>query len=162
MSVDTLHQTTSFGKSMYDKMRANFDYSQIIWTIRRYNKDISEERAEHLLDAFLQWVSLVPLNKEDVYVAMFQSPVEEAFHCFVLNTRLYARFCEQFLGSFFHHDPLVEEEGPAVERIARYTVEQLEQHYFGGELHPELKEWRKQLDAGTYKVACVGPGGRCK
>ena len=148
------------GRPLYVQMRKDFDYAQIIWTIQRYNPEITRDRAESLLDAFLQWVSLVPLNRDGKFITMFQSPVEEAFHCFVLNTRLYASFCERFFGFFFHYDPLVEESGPEIEEAARFTLDTLESQ-FGDELHEELRQWRCDFDAGTYKVACAGPGGRC-
>lgn len=153
-------KTVVFGKPLYYEMKAEFDYSQITWTMLRYNEEMTEEEAERLLDAFLQWISLTPLYTGDRFITMFQTPVEEAFHCFVLNTRLYKEFCGRFLGFFFHHDPLVDEEGPEVEASARYTIELLEQS-FGIDLSPELQEWRRQFDAGTYKVACSGPGGHC-
>ena len=148
------------GSELYERMKSDFDYSQIIWTIRRYNTDISEERAAELVDAFLQWISLVPGNTPRQYITMFQSPVEEAFHCFVLNTRLYRQFCEEYLEFFFHHDPLAEEAGPEVVAAAEFTVTSLEQEY-GATLHEELREWRRQFNDGSYKVACVGPGGGC-
>lgn len=159
MQTTALH-TTSVGKPLYNRMKAEFDFGQILWTMARYNQNMSKEEAERLLDAFLQWVSIVPLKEDGAYVTMFQTPVEEAFHCFVLNTRLYKKFCEEFLGFFFHHDPLVQEPGEAIVRAAQFTVEKLEEH-FGKDLNPELKKWREQFDAGTYTVACVGPGGHC-
>jgi hypothetical protein len=153
-------QEAQYGKPLYDEMRSGFDYSQIIWTMRRYNEDMTETRAHELLDAFLQWISLAPLNTRERWITMFKTDVEEAFHCFVLNTRLYKEFCQQFLGFFFHHDPLVEEAGPEIEAAAKFTVETLEE-CFGPGLNPELKDWRRQFDAGDYKVACAGPGGSC-
>jgi hypothetical protein len=152
--------TQKAGKPLYDEMVSDFGYEQITWTMRRYNEGMSTERSEELLHAFLQWIALSPMDNGEKYITMFQTDVEEAFHCFVLNTALYQKFCDKFLGFFFHHNPLVEEEGPEVESAAKYTVELMEREY-GDQLHPELKEWRKQFDAGTYKVACVGPGGHC-
>lgn len=149
-----------YGREIYEEMRSRFDYSQIIWTMRRYNEHMSEERAMHLLDAFLQWISLAPLNTDKQWITMFKTDVEEAFHCFVLNTRLYRQFCDQFLGFFFHHDPLVEESGPEIEAAARFTLENLEES-FGDVLNSEFKEWRQQFEDGTYHVACAGPGGHC-
>jgi len=141
-------------------MKRDFDYSLIIWTMRRYNKAMTEEVAQQLLDAFLQWISLTPLNTKEHFVTMFQTPVEEAFHCFVLNTRLYRAFCDKFLPFFFHHDPIVSESSENVHAWAEYTVQLLERE-FGDELNPELKLWREQFDAGTYHIACAGPGGSC-
>lgn len=148
------------GNSLYLRMKSEFDYSQILWTMKRYNEDMSAQEADGLLDAFLQWIALTPWNTEEKFVTMFQTPVEEAFHCFVLNTRLYSDFCHKFLGFFFHHDPLVEESGDEIAAMAKYTVELLESEY-GGSLNENLKLWRVQFDSGDYKVACAGPGGSC-
>jgi hypothetical protein len=152
--------TSKAGRVLYEEMVKDFDYSQINWTIRRYNNSISEADANQMIDAFLQWISLTPRNTREIYMVMFKTPVEEAFHNFVLNTRIYQVFCEKFLGYFFHHDPMVQETGPEVERIAKYTVEMLETN-FGSDLNPLLKDWRRQFEDGTYHVACAGPGGSC-
>jgi hypothetical protein len=88
---------------------------------------------------------------------MLKTPVEEAFHAFVLNTRQYKAFCERFLGYFFHHDPVTEERAPQMQNGIRYTVELLEKHYGESLLQP-LCEWRHQLDDGSAQIACVGCG----
>jgi hypothetical protein len=147
------------GQDLYKEMKSTFDYSQITWTINRYNKSISDEQAEELLSAFLQWISVVPaieIGESNTFV-MLETPIEEAFHSFVLNTKLYQKFCDQFLGFFFHHNPLKEETGAEIDAGVKYTVELLELQY-GENLHPLLKEWRIMLNNGTYKVACV----KCK
>ena len=158
--VDQAPKTVKYGKALYREMLEQFDYGQIRWTIQRYNPDITEARADEMVNAFLQWMALAPLNTPERYVVMFNTPVEEAFHNFVLNTRLYGKFCNQFLGYFFHHDPLTQESGPEVEPLAKYTIELLQEAY-GDELHPLLQDWVQQFHDGTYHVACVGPGGRC-
>ena len=43
------------GPELYKEMKSSFDYSQITWTINRYNKSISDSHAAALLDAFLQF-----------------------------------------------------------------------------------------------------------
>lgn len=149
-----------FGKPLYDLMKAGFDYGQIVWTLKRYNPAMTDEKADRLCDAFLQWISLAPLNTKTRWITMFKTDVEEAFHAFVLNTRIYKAFCDKYLGFFFHHDPLITDTGPEIAAAAKFTVENLEQS-FGSELNPELRLWREQFDAGTYHVACSGPGGSC-
>ncbi|WP_421787909.1 hypothetical protein [Hyphobacterium sp.] len=160
MTVVAQDTVLKFGKPLYDEMQIGFDYSQITWTMQRYNPEMSKERADELLDAFLQWISLSPMNTKDRWITMFKTDVEEAFHCFVLNTRLYKEFCARYLNFFFHHDPLIEESGPEIEEAARFTVESLEDT-FGPSLNPELRRWRTLFDSGEYEVACAGPGGSC-
>jgi hypothetical protein len=138
-------------------MLQEFDYSQIIWTMMRYDERQTKESSNLLLNSFLQWIALVPaIEAGNIYV-MLKSPVEEAFHSFVLNTRHYDAFCEQFLGYFFHHDPVTEERAPQMQNGIRYTVELLEKHYGESLLQP-LRDWRSQLDEGTAQIACVGCG----
>lgn len=149
-----------FGQELFHTMIDEYDFGNVTWTIQRYNKAISDAKAKEMLHAFLQWISLAPLNSDDRWITMFQTDVEEAFHSFVLNTALYQDFCTRYIGYFFHHNPVIEEEGPEIEAAAKYTVEALVKEY-GEELHPMLKEWKIQFDMGTYEVACVGPGGSC-
>jgi hypothetical protein len=159
-SVVSIQKERLHGKALFQQMNDEYDFSNVTWTIQRYNKEITEAKAQEMLQAFLQWFSLAPMDSDDRWITMFQTDVEEAFHAFVLNTALYQDFCSRYLGYFFHHNPLVEEEGPAIESAARYTVESLMKEY-GDDLHPMLQEWTTQFANKTYKVACVGPGGRC-
>jgi hypothetical protein len=159
-ATQPITSTHRYGRELYAAMKSDFDFSQIVWTMLRYNESMGKEEATRLLDAFLQWISLAPLNSRDRFITMFKTPVEEAFHNFVLNTRLYRQFCDQFLPFFFHHDPIVSEAKEDVHEWAKYTVELMEAE-FGDDLNPELKRWREQFDAGTYHVACAGPGGHC-
>jgi hypothetical protein len=146
------------GQELYGRMLQEFDYSQIVWTMMRYDARQTKEVSTLLVNSFLQWISLVPAI-EDGNIYVLKTPVEEAFHSFVLNTRHYNAFCQQFLGHFFHHDPVMEERAPQMQSGIRYTVELLEKHY-GDSLLPPLKDWRSQLDSGTAQIACVGCGGK--
>lgn len=151
----------TYGKVLFQKMIEEYDFGNVTWTMQRYNNEIDDKNAAEILQAFLQWLSLAPLDSKNQWITMFQTEVEEAFHAFVLNTELYHDFCNRYLGYFFHHNPLVEEEGPEVQAAAKYTFEKLLAEY-GDDLHPLLKKWKVQFDKGIYKIACVGPGDSCK
>jgi len=153
-------QTHKPGIELYQHMLDTFDYSQITWTMRRYHAEMTEEHAQGMLHAFLQWVALVPSIPDDKWYAMLQTPVEEAFHSFVLNTKHYQRFCQRYLGFFFHHEPVRNESQQQQRNGAEFTINLLEETY-GDELHPLLKDWRRQFDAREEVVACVGQGGHC-
>lgn len=159
-TAQSIAATQRYGRELYEAMKSDFDFSQVTWTMLRYSDRLTQAEADRQLDAFLQWISLAPLNTKDRFITMFKTPVEEAFHSFVLNTRLYQKFCDQFLPFFFHHDPIVSEAKEDVHAWAKYTVELLESA-FGEDLNPELKLWREQFDNNTYHVACAGPGGHC-
>lgn len=143
------------GSELYRMMKEDFDASPIIWTMRRYNSSLGADEAAARFEAFLQWVALVPSVPQDNWYVMLESPVEDAFHSFVLNTRQYDAFCEKFLGQFFHHDPMPDQVSPnVVYEAAAYTIGLLEDAY-GPTLTPYLQDWRKQLTDGTFRVACV-------
>jgi hypothetical protein len=92
MKTDILTSTSVlYGQELYKEMKSNFDYSQITWTMTRYNKSISDDQAQELMNAFLQWISVVPaieVGENNIYV-MLECPVEEAFHSFVLKSHKY-------------------------------------------------------------------------
>ncbi len=148
----------SGGRELYCRMLSEFDYGPVVWTMTRYNEGMQKEEAFRLVKAFLQWVSLVPIVEASETYVMLKTPVEEAFHSFVLNTRAYEAFCSKFLGSFFHHDPLFEESAPQMNKAIEYTVRRLEQEY-GDELEPALRDWRTLLNEGLARAACVGCKG---
>jgi|SRR5882724_10412408 len=149
---------TLAGRALYSRMLSEFDYSSVVWTITRYNENVQRDAAYGLVRAFLQWVSLTPVIEAGQMYVMLKTPVEEAFHSFVLNTRAYEAFCLKFLNSFFHHDPLFEENAEQTEDAIEYTVGRLEAE-FGEELEPALKEWRVLLNEGRARAACVGCKG---
>jgi hypothetical protein len=146
------------GRELFSRMLSDFDYSSVVWTMTRYNQGLSHDAALDLVRAFLQWVSLTPVVESGEMYVMLKTPVEEAFHCFVLNTRAYEAFCDKFLGAFFHHDPLFEENSGTTQGAIEYTVSRLEKE-FGEQLEPALKEWRILLNAGRAQAACVGCKG---
>jgi hypothetical protein len=147
------------GPALFERMQTEFDFEPVIWTMMRYDEKQTRERATELLNSFLQWFSLIPLIEPGETYVMLKTPVEEAFHSFVLNTRAYKQFCDTFLGYFFHHDPITEERAPEMQGGIRYTVELLEK-YYGESLLPPLRDWRRQLNDGSARIACVGCKGQ--
>lgn len=118
----------------------------------------SEKRAQELITAFVQWISISTNSGEKPYL-MFMGPVDRTFHCFVLNTEFYAGFCHQHLGRFINHNPLDADQSTSV--VSRggieHTINLLRQH-FGDDLHPELKKWVRQMKDGRLNpssVSCV-------
>lgn len=116
----------------------------------------SEAKAAEMVDALLQWVAGHAVREHQTPYVMFHGPVDEAFHAFILNTALYADFCERHIGWFLHHTPLDEEQ--AVEELVlsgvHYTVDFIEEQ-FGDSLHPLLKEWGVEARAGRIEVSAV-------
>jgi hypothetical protein len=112
-------------------------------------------QANDLLEAFLQWVALVPTIKPDDTFVMLKSPVDKVFHAFILNTEFYQNFCARHFGFFVHHHPIDELLLKKLPGGVRDTMDLLEQTY-GEELHPALSAWRSLVDTDAYVVSCAG------
>lgn len=128
----------------------------IVATMLRENWVKSEERAEVLIEAFLQWFLVANHSEHDKPYVMFHGPVDRAFHAFVLNTEFYASFCEENVGKFINHNPLdsdlavIAEERGGIE----YTINLLQTTY-GDSLHTELKRWVRMAKQGKLKASSI-------
>ncbi|MCE9644022.1 hypothetical protein K8Q93_02150 [Candidatus Parcubacteria bacterium] len=114
----------------------------------------SREEAENLVDAFLQWMSLVPAVRPPKVYVMLKTPVDDVFHAFLEHEGPYRDFCSRYLGFEVKHHPIKDPGGIDLPQSARFSVGLLERH-FGAELHPILKDWRNQLDGECYAVSCI-------
>ena len=79
--------------------------------LRRYKEDsgVSDERAEVDWTAFLQFMAVCMFQSERVTAT---PAADGVWHAFLLHTKQYAAFCEEFLGGFVHHDPTSDEGSP--------------------------------------------------
>lgn len=108
----------------------------------------SKKRAKELLDAFLQWFSLVPEATQPIQ--MLQS-VDRIWHSFVLNTQFYREFCEEFAGRFVDHDPADLANSQEAKRVyANYALRRLEAT-FGKNLRHDLMRLEENV---TCCCAC--------
>jgi hypothetical protein len=149
MKVSTLS-----GAVLCEKMRAETDFSPIVQTMVREGYVADVQEAAYYLDAFLQWIALIPILERDNTFVMLKTSVDDVFHAMILNTQFYQDFCMKYFDFFIHHHPIGESEvNEEINRGVRYTVSLLEKTY-GPDLHPALLEWRNQLNAGVYVVSC--------
>lgn len=78
-----------------------FSSSDALYSIAR-DCQVDEVRARELFESTKGFLLQVAVSGED------RSPdptVDQAWHAFLLCTRDYARFCQDVLGKFVHHDP---------------------------------------------------------
>ncbi len=131
----------------------NFD--SVLYSAKKDCGVPTEERARELMVALCQWFALIPsLNKGDWH-AVLESDVDQIFHALILNTRVYRDFCNKYLGEFVHHTPMDGSRSDLpLEKIVSDTIFRLELAY-GSDLAPDLREWRKMFDEGTWAVSCV-------
>jgi hypothetical protein len=141
------------GIELVQRMRTEFNFEPVIRTAVKTGEVRDRAEAEELLEAFLQWFSLLPEVIAGRTYVMLKGPVDCIFHSLILNTRLYEAFCLEFIGQFIHHEPLDDGTESALESAVLYTVDLLE-HNFGAALHPRLQEWRGQLKNGAWVVSC--------
>ena len=150
----------SFGSKKWEMVLAESDFRPIITTMMRERWVKSEERANVLIEAFLQWFLVANHSEHDKPYVMFHGPVDKVFHAFVLNTEYYATFCAKHVGRFINHNPLDDEFAiiAAQRGGIAYTIDLLQRTY-GDALHSELKRWVYLAEKGKLKassISCVG------
>lgn len=160
-SVSVLHKNLGNNESsrrIWIRAMNTENFTPIVRTMLRDGVAKSSERAMELITAFMQWISVSTSSGKKPYL-MFRGPVDKTFHCFILNTEFYARFCEKNFGKFINHNPLDSDMAKIVVARGgiRHTI-QLLKNNFGNELHPELQKWvraeiRRKLNPSS--VSCV-------
>ncbi len=133
------------GRLLHDQMRTAFNYSPVIETaVQHYGLD--RAAAADLFDGLLQWLSAIPFARPGQPIQQVEA-IDRLWHAFVLNTKLYWRFCDRFFGRYIDHDPLDRQfEELSKKQYARFTLATLEAE-FGAELHPTFRDL-------TQRVGC--------
>ncbi len=140
-----------------------FDLSQVFAFMIREGYAETMESASCQMDGALQWLAAHAVKCHDpVPYVMLSGNVDNAWHAFLLNTRVYLEFCEKHVGFFIHHMPMDVESANVyvVQGGIEYTVNHLRE-VFGDDLAPGLKRWVTNLDNGDIwitAVSCVGNG----
>jgi hypothetical protein len=132
------------GVDLYRQMRRELDVLPIVRTAVEDCGIPSPQEAMVALDAFLQWVAVIPLAGDQPYV-MLKGVVDQAWHAFILNTRRYRQFCELYFGAFLDHKP---SPGDPPARLVASTLQILKTH-LGDELHPWLLQWEQAPPAAS-------------
>lgn len=143
------------GLELYKQMREDFDFTTVIETAVRELDVPTYEKAEELMDAFLQWFSLIPMLGENDALQMLRS-VDKLWHAFILNTKLYREFCHEYVGSYIDHDPteVTNTELPK-EKYAAFTLKLLKEQ-FGNRVQPSLQLLKED------STCCYFKKQRCK
>jgi hypothetical protein len=140
--------------------------------LRQRHPEISNGQTELVLDALRQWFVVSAYAKGDM-IGMPSRVVDDAWHEFILMTRLYHSFCTKAFGRYLHHTPNAVADEPVVSTIPR-TLELLQRAGFApaGTL-PELftidadlrieggRRWtyaeaESQLHPGSAADGCLG------
>ncbi len=137
------HPTLEAGRTLYAAMVDAFDFSPVLDTaVRHYSLDRTV--AADLFDGLLQWLSAIPFARTGQPIQQVES-IDRLWHAFVLNTKLYRRFCDRFFGRYIDHDPLDRDFAElSKKQYARFTLATLEAE-FGTELHPAFRDLTQRI-----------------
>lgn len=141
-------------KQRYTKMCANLDagdYDIVVRTMLREGLAQTEEVARQKLDAFFQWFSILA----DGGRHQMTERVDKAWHAMVINTEIYRKFCDEFVGQFVDHNPADVQANSNEQKseYARKTLARL-QKVFGDSMNILLAD----LDADvTCCCGCITP-----
>jgi len=80
---------------------------QKFWKEKR--SDLTSVQVDLVFDTLLEYLMLASKEKEGLYLSSFI--LDEAWHTFILFTKDYATFCNDYVGKFIHHMPSVGEGG---------------------------------------------------
>ncbi len=144
-TVLTIPADAHRSRALREQMRAAFDYAPVLDTaVQHYGLD--RAAAADLFDGLLQWLSAIPFAQPGQPIQQVEA-IDRLWHAFVLNTKLYRRFCDRFFGRYIDHDPLDRQfEALSKKQYARFTLATLEAE-FGAELHPTFRDL-------TQRVGC--------
>ncbi len=115
-------------QKLYFRMKSENDFADILKTSVRECGVKNIEHADKLLDAFLQWFSLIPTLKQHQKLQMIRE-IDPVWHALILNTKFYRKFCEKYIGHFVDHDPTDVEIEEGKEEYASFTLNLLEKNF---------------------------------
>lgn len=140
----------------YQQLCRLLDLSDVKNFLLREGTFKSDAEASDAIHAILQWLACHAVKQKNELFVMLHGPVDEAWHAFILNTKLYHAFCQEHVGFFIHHTPLDAQKANEFEILGgiKSTVQSLKES-FGDELHPLLRHWEEQLDTGQLTISAV-------
>jgi hypothetical protein len=87
---------------------------------------------EGVREAFKEWKKYVALNEiKGRRISMMSEKVDEVWHQFILFTRQYHSFCDNFLSGYFHHSPHTSETSREKKREGAIRFVKSYQQVFG-------------------------------
>lgn len=127
--------------SKLKEFEGNTEYVNRLWKI--FNKERIKNKLEPInpLDFNVLWIEflrycwMVKTNKNEM-VYMPQGLLDDLWHCFLLDSKEYEKFCHRVLGRYLHHHP---EEGNNVPEINYLSTLELYVDTFKKE--PNHKIW---------------------
>ena len=135
--------TAPRGRALHAAMLTAFDYTPVLDTAVQHC-GLSRAEAASLFNGLLQWLSAIPFARPGQPIQQVES-IDKLWHAFVLNTKLYRRFCDRFFGRFIDHDPLDRNFAElSKKQYARFTLATLTEE-FGADLHPAFRDLTQRI-----------------
>lgn len=102
-----------------------YNNSPVIRYFCHHNLSSSLQQAEQLFKDLLAWMWLTLHRKLTNKKTFLFGPLlvlDELWHAFILHTRDYTTFCQQYFGEYFHHDvePIGQEYTLSPEELADF------------------------------------------
>lgn len=136
-------------QELYQIMKQE-NFAHVLYSVRKDNRGISQRKAEALLDAFLQWFSLIPFLPKGQGLQMLTS-VDKVWHATIMHTAFYHSFCKKYIGTYVHHDPMSVENTTleAKNQYATTTLTMLDAA-FGSNVNIWLKKLEENLTCCSF------------
>ncbi len=117
-----IQEITKSNKALLSALDCDEDIIIIEGFMERYS--VSRDEASEILQETKKWLWLASENiKEKNGLRLFIDNslliIDEMWHNFILNTRIYQKFCNEKLNLFVHHEPT-----PASEKIVGFDSEE--------------------------------------
>lgn len=109
-------------------MKSENDFTPVLLTATRECGVRNVKKANQLLDAFLQWFSLIPLLQQGQKLQMIRE-IDPIWHSMILHTKFYRSFCRTYIGQFIDHDPTDVDIETSKTEYANFTLNLLEKTY---------------------------------
>ena len=143
--------------------------------LREHHPQLGVADADRVLEGLRQWFVASANRKGNEMIGMPSRVVDDAWHEFILMTRLYHQFCDRAFGRYLHHTPNAVAPKPVVDAVPR-TLELLDQRMprsdgslpalftLDSELGiPRGRTWQRAGSSGGAIVLAAGvdTGGDC-
>lgn len=118
--------------------------TEVYKLFEREYPEISAEHKQLAFDGLKEFFGIYYLAKKkyrkNVIVAMPSELVDKAWHCFVLNTKAYSKFCTKHFGEFVDHNPDPSANPQEMTDFNKVSRPVRNTFYFAKVFEPELKK----------------------
>lgn len=82
----------------------SYHNSRLMTTYATQYNYVSYKEVEYIFKEMLKWLYLCTKDN-NIFITSDYIKIDQMWHCFILHTKDYADFCQQYFGQFIHHIP---------------------------------------------------------